>query len=322
MVPIGLLLGFNFQNSLLLGMVVSLSSTMVVLKTLSDRGELHSLHDRLLARFLLVQDLAFVPMIAILPALNGGGSEVLEEIGLGLLKATSVLLGMVLLGTKVVPWMMDRITRLGSREIFILTVVATAFAIAALTDYIGLSAALGAFVAGLLLSESDFGRRALSEVRPAPGHIRITVLRLIGDVNRPHVHCGQLRQRAVDYRVGGDLEIRHHHSLGPGIRIFANNRIAQRPGQDADRGVQLHSGGCCVDTRSRRPGIPLFDSRFCGIDHGRRADIHKRWDLGRGLTKSTCAVAPSLPARLQQIRGAPFTLDGTCDYAGWGGSVH
>jgi CPA2 family monovalent cation:H+ antiporter-2 len=166
MVPIGLLLGFNFQNSLLLGMVVSLSSTMVVLKTLSDRGELHSLHGRVLTGFLLVQDLAFVPMIAILPALNGGGSEVLQETGLGLLKATSVLLGMVLLGTKVLPWVMDRITRLGSREIFILTVVATAFALAALTDYIGLSAALGAFVAGLLLSESDFGHRALSEVAP------------------------------------------------------------------------------------------------------------------------------------------------------------
>jgi CPA2 family monovalent cation:H+ antiporter-2 len=165
-VPIGLLLGFNFQNSLLLGMVVSLSSTMVVLKTLSDRGELHSLHGRVLTGFLLVQDLAFIPMIAILPALNGGGSEALEETGLGLLKATSVLLGMVLLGTKVVPWVMDRITGLGSREIFILTVVATAFALAALTDYIGLSAALGAFVAGLLLSESDFGHRALSEVAP------------------------------------------------------------------------------------------------------------------------------------------------------------
>ncbi len=166
MVPIGLLLGFNFQNSLLLGMVVSLSSTMVVLKTLSDRGELHSLHGRVLTGFLLVQDLAFIPMIAILPALNGGGAAVLEETGLGLIKATAVLLGMVLLGTKVVPWVMDRITRLGSREIFILTVVATAFALAALTDYIGLSAALGAFVAGLLLSDSDFGHRALSEVAP------------------------------------------------------------------------------------------------------------------------------------------------------------
>ena len=166
MVPIGFLLGFSLETSVLLGMVVSLSSTMVVLKTLSDRGELHSLHGRLLTGFLLVQDLAFVPMIAILPALNGGGDSVLQETGLGLLKAVIVLSATVLLGTRVIPWLMDRITRVGSREIFVLTVVATAFAIAALTEYVGLSAAMGAFVAGLMLSQSDFGHRALAEITP------------------------------------------------------------------------------------------------------------------------------------------------------------
>ena len=166
MIPVGLLLGFSIQTSLILGMVASLSSTMVVLKTLSDRGELHSLHGRLITGFLLVQDLAFVPMIAVLPALDGTGASALQDAGIGLLKAALVLVAVVVLGTKAVPWVMDRITRLGSREVFILMVVATAFAIAALTEYIGLSAALGAFVAGLLLSESDFGHRALTEVTP------------------------------------------------------------------------------------------------------------------------------------------------------------
>ena len=166
MIPVGLMLGFSIQTSLILGMVASLSSTMVVLKTLSDRGELHSLHGRLITGFLLVQDLAFVPMIAVLPALDGTGASVLQEAGIGLLKAALVLVAVVVLGTKAVPWVMDRITRLGSREVFVLMVVATAFAIAALTEYIGLSAALGAFVAGLLLSESDFGHRALTEVTP------------------------------------------------------------------------------------------------------------------------------------------------------------
>ena len=166
MIPVGFLLGFSIQTSLLLGLVVSLSSTMVVLKTLSDRGELHSLHGRLITGFLLVQDLAFVPMIAVLPALDGTGASVLQEAGIGLLKAAVALVAVVALGTRAVPWVMDRIARLGSREVFILMVVATAFAIAALTEYIGLSAALGAFVAGLLLSESDFGHRALTEVTP------------------------------------------------------------------------------------------------------------------------------------------------------------
>ena len=152
------------EEAAVLGLVAALSSTMVVLKTLSDQGELHSLHGRILTGVLLIQDLAFVPIIALLPALSGG--DFLTDLGLGLLKA-GVLLGlMVVLGGKGIPWLLGRITSLGSREIFIVTVVAITFVSAAATESLGLSAALGAFVAGLLLSETDFGHRALSEVVP------------------------------------------------------------------------------------------------------------------------------------------------------------
>ena len=163
--PLGLyVLDMRHEEAAVLGLVAALSSTMVVLKTLNDRGELHSLHGRILTGILLIQDLAFVPIIALLPALSGG--DFLTDLGLGLLKA-GVLLGlMVVLGAKGLPWLLDRITVLGSREIFIVTVVAITFVSAAATESLGLSAALGAFVAGLLLSETDFGHRALSEVVP------------------------------------------------------------------------------------------------------------------------------------------------------------
>ena len=142
----------------MLGLVVSLSSTMVVLKTLSDRGELHSLHGRILTGILLLQDLAFVPMVALLPALGTAGVfSILADLGLGALKAAVVLTLAVVLGTKIIPILMRRISALGSREVFLLTVMAIVFASAALTKTVGLSAALGAFVAGLVLSESDFG---------------------------------------------------------------------------------------------------------------------------------------------------------------------
>jgi CPA2 family monovalent cation:H+ antiporter-2 len=155
------------REAVVLGLVISLSSTMVVLKTLSDRGELHSLHGRILTGILLLQDLAFVPMIALLPALGAeGASTVLADLGLGLLKAGVVLTLAVVLGTRVVPVLMSRISSLGSREVFLLTVMAVVFASATLTRSVGLSAALGAFVAGLVLSESDFGHRALAEVVP------------------------------------------------------------------------------------------------------------------------------------------------------------
>ena len=167
-VPVGLLLGFDLTTAIILGMVGALSSTMVVLKQLSDMGELNSLQGRLMTGFLLLQDLMFIPMIAMLPALDGsgGGASVLQEVGIGVLKAAAVIGGVALLGIKIVPWFMGRITLMGSREMFVLMVVATAFAVAALTNQVGLSAALGAFVAGLLLSESDVGHWALAEISP------------------------------------------------------------------------------------------------------------------------------------------------------------
>ncbi len=160
-----MLLHWTPAEAAVLGLVVSLSSTMVVLKTLTDRGELHSVHGQLLTGVLLIQDLAFIPMIAVLPALTGEGG-LAREVALGLGKAVVVLGLMGLLGVKAIPWLLDRITHLGSREVFILTVVTVTFGTAAITQTFGLSAAVGAFVAGLLLSESDFGHRALSEVVP------------------------------------------------------------------------------------------------------------------------------------------------------------
>ena len=161
------LLGWTQEQAFIFGLVVSLSSTMVVLKTLTDRGELHTVHGRVITGILLVQDLVFIPMIAILPALSSQGVGLdLADLGLGILKTVAILGLMVVLGGRVIPWLLDRVTRLGSREIFILAVVAITFATAAITQLMDLSAALGAFVAGLLLSESAFGRRALSEVIP------------------------------------------------------------------------------------------------------------------------------------------------------------
>ena len=166
MYPLALYLGWPFQQALVFGMVASLSSTMVVLKTLADRGELGSAHGKVMVGILIMQDLAFIPMIAILPSLTGEGTGALSDLGFGVLKAAVILVLMVVLGGRAIPWVLDKVPILSSREVFILTVVALTFAAAALTDAFGLTLAIGAFAAGLVLSESPFGRRALSEVIP------------------------------------------------------------------------------------------------------------------------------------------------------------
>ena len=164
---IGTALGWGPQASLTAGMALSLSSTMVALKTLNDRGELGTLHGRLAAGMLLVQDLAFVPMMAVIAALGGEGDSLAAELAISAAKAAAILAGVWFVGSLGLPWLLKRVALVGARESFVVTVLAAALGAAALTSWGGLSAPLGAFIAGLVLSDSDWaGRRALSEVIP------------------------------------------------------------------------------------------------------------------------------------------------------------
>ncbi|MDA1035875.1 MAG: cation:proton antiporter, partial [Chloroflexi bacterium] len=164
---LGLSLGWSVEQAVILSFVISLSSTMVVLKTLTDRGEVQTLHGRVMTGMLVMQDLAFVPMIAVVPALAGDSSSVLADMGLGTLKAALVLGAVFLVGGRVIPWLLRRAAGFGTRESFIVTVVAISVGSAAVTQSMGLSAALGAFGAGLAISVSDWtGHRALQEVIP------------------------------------------------------------------------------------------------------------------------------------------------------------
>ena len=164
---LGLALGWSTEQSVMLSFVLSLSSTMVVLKTLTDRGEVQTLHGRVMTGILVIQDLAFVPMIAIVPALTGRGTDVLADVAIGSLKAMVVLVLVFVLGGRIIPWVLRRAAGFGTQESFIVTVVAISVGAAAITQSVGLSAALGAFGAGLTISVSDWtGHRALQEITP------------------------------------------------------------------------------------------------------------------------------------------------------------
>jgi CPA2 family monovalent cation:H+ antiporter-2 len=162
---LGLGLGWPTGQSAALGMALSLSSTMVVLKTMVDRGELGALHSRVMTGVLVLQDLAFIPMIALLPVFAGDGGSLLWDLAMSTGKAAAVLVIAFIAGARVIPWLLRRVAVLGSRETFVITVVAITFASASATSSVGLSAALGAFVAGLVVSETDWaGHQALQEV--------------------------------------------------------------------------------------------------------------------------------------------------------------
>ena len=164
-IGIGLAFGWPWMQSLWLGALISLSSTMVLLKTLENQGRIGTLSSRVMIGMLIVQDLAVVPMMIILPQLNDPAAG-LPLLGMAAVKAVFFLLVMILLGTRLLPWVMKRIAGWNSRELFLLATVAMGLGIGYGTYLFGLSFAFGAFVAGMLLSESDYGYQALSDIIP------------------------------------------------------------------------------------------------------------------------------------------------------------
>ena len=162
---IGHLTGWEWRDSLWLGACISLSSTMVILKTLMNQGWLGTLSSKVMIGMLIVQDLAVVPLMIILPQLNNP-SVGLPALGFAALKAAAFIAGMLLLGTRLLPLLMGHIAKLGSRELFLLAIAAIGLGVGYVTHLVGLSFAFGAFVAGMVLSESDYGHQALSDIIP------------------------------------------------------------------------------------------------------------------------------------------------------------
>lgn len=158
-------LGLEHQPSIWFGALLSLSSTMVVLKTLMAAGMTGTLASRAMIGILIVQDLAVVPMLILLPRVADVRAG-LPELGQALLQAGLFLVAMIVVGTKLMPGLLRLIAGWRSRELFLVAVVTLGLGIGYGTYLFGLSFAFGAFVAGIVLSESEFSHQALSEVIP------------------------------------------------------------------------------------------------------------------------------------------------------------
>lgn len=156
-------LGLEWREALWFGSLISVSSTVVVLKTLGGLGAVHSLSGRVMIGILIMQDLAIVPMMLILPQVTQPVLHI-DQVAEGILKSVLFLGFMYLFGLKLFPRLFLFIARLRSREIFFLFTLAIALGIGYLTFLLGLSFPFGAFVAGMALSDTDFRHQALSDV--------------------------------------------------------------------------------------------------------------------------------------------------------------
>jgi len=163
---VSLRLGNAINESVFIGFLVALSSTAIVLKLTQDKGEIDAPHGRISLGVLIYQDIIIVPMMLLTPILAGNTDAIGSSYWEVLLKFAAVAL-VVWIGTRyIIPFALHRLARTKSRELFIISIIVIAFAAAFFTYSLGLSLALGAFVAGLLISESEYSQQALGNVTP------------------------------------------------------------------------------------------------------------------------------------------------------------
>ena len=160
------LVGMPWQEGIFWGFLLSLSSTAIVLKALANRGDSDSIHGRATIGILIFQDLAVVPMMLLTPILasqtESSWGSILYTLG-----KSVVVVGLVIAAARyLVPKLLEHIVRSRSRELFLLTIIVLCLGIAWLTSLGGLSLALGAFIAGLVISESEYSHQAMAEVLP------------------------------------------------------------------------------------------------------------------------------------------------------------
>ena len=168
---LGLILGLALfrwpvQQAVLFGLIISLSSTAVCLKILMERGELSSVHGRIMISILIAQDIAVVLMMVVMPLMAGDMENVPLELAIAAGKAILFVGLAIVLGRWILPWLLGRVGGVRARELFLLTVLVLSLGAAAGTQMLGLSMVFGAFLVGLVLRETRFVHQALAEITP------------------------------------------------------------------------------------------------------------------------------------------------------------
>jgi len=164
---LGQLWGWSFEAGLVLGLSISVASTVVLLRGLTDHGLVSTPHGRVAIGWLVFEDLATIVILVLMPVLVGGSGNPLVSVGVALLKTAVFVIIMLVIGTRVLSWLLTQIAYTRSRELFILAVVAMAVGTSfAAFELFGVSLALGAFLAGVVIGESDVHHQVNAEAVP------------------------------------------------------------------------------------------------------------------------------------------------------------
>ena len=158
--------GMGWQTALALASALAMSSTAIVVKLMTERMEMESEHGKRVMGVLLFQDLAVVPLLVLIPALGASAEQLFETLGIAALKATALIALLLVGGPRVMRFWLTIVARRKSEELFVLNLLLITLGLSWLTELAGLSLALGAFIAGMLISETQFKQQVETDIRP------------------------------------------------------------------------------------------------------------------------------------------------------------
>jgi len=158
--------GMDWRTALALSGAMAMSSTAIVVKLMSERIEMESEHGKRVMGVLLFQDLAVVPLLVLIPALGASPEAMAETLGWALLKAVALITVLLIGGPRIMRWWLTLVARRKSEELFVLNLLLVTLGLAWLTELAGLSLALGAFIAGMLISETQYKHQVETDIRP------------------------------------------------------------------------------------------------------------------------------------------------------------
>ena len=234
---VALVFGWDWGAGIVFGLALSVASTVVLLRVLADHRALHTPTGHIAVGWLVVEDLCTVLVLVLLPAVFGGSSAglgpLLLALGVAALKLT-VLVGFTLLvGGRLIPWLLERVATTRSRELFTLIILVLALGIAVGSAMLfGVSMALGAFLAGMVVGRSDFSLRAASEALPMRDAFAVLFFVSVGMLPRETLQgagverAGSLILSAAGMSASAEV-IRLARELNPSIRILARAAYAR-----------------------------------------------------------------------------------------------
>jgi CPA2 family monovalent cation:H+ antiporter-2 len=185
-VLLGRYMGLTTYEAIFLGCTLSISSTMIVLRVLSDHGEMNSLHGQLMTGVLIVQDLIVIVMVSVLPDLQTFSPAILPELFKSLLVAAVIIAAVLYLAPKIIPLLLEKAAQGSNNDIFLILALSLGLGVALLAQVMGLSVSLGAFLAGLLITESDYAHEILGKVISLRDAFVILFFVSVGMMVNPH----------------------------------------------------------------------------------------------------------------------------------------